>query len=308
MNRIALTCLLTITAALCPAASPDFDSEFFTDFSDSVPSRQKMEIRRTLRHGNEASAIHTMIVVIDYLSQFPDMPQDTKKFATKLAGDWGVGDQNTKRGILILLSLEERELFVAKTSNVDQALADNIRNAILGGRAKAALKANDIGLAMKLAAEATVDVLPTARAAAAAGGNQPTKQVTRTTTTRQYHNNRRRRGGGGGLGAIGGILVFVVVVCMIASLFGNRGGHGYGGSYGGRGGRGGWGGGGFMSGMLTGGMLGWMFSGNRGYGGHGGGGFTETTTTESWGGGGGGGGFDSFGGGNFDGGGSFGDW
>ena len=305
---VLMTALALAAPPMEAAEAPDYDGEFFTSLrAEGIHGRTKVEISKTLRLAAQASRIHPMLVVIDRLSDFPRMPQTIDGFATALAKDWKVGDAETKKGILVLFSISDRKLFVSKTANLDQDVSDAVSKA-MGGKVTDALREGDVTRAMKLAAGAIAETLPDQGSSLGAAGGGKQRTVTRTTRTRTPRGGYSRRGGSG-IGCFGIMIIFMVLSSIIGSFTG-RGGWGggmRGGYYGG--------GGGFFSGMLAGGMLGHMFGGGHGgwgggYGG--GGGFTETTTTESWtdggGGGGGGGFFDSFGGGDFDGGGSFGEW
>lgn len=342
---LGLALLLTVVIpATAQAEIPEYDSEFFTDLTGQVTGKTKMEIRKTLRVGSEASRVHAMLVLVNAMGDYPELPQDILPFATQLANEWKIGDHETHKGILAVFALSDRKFAIAKTSNLDTTVTDGIKAAV-GGRVSDKLKAGDVPKAMLLAAETIADKLPEFERPKSSTAAAPThtKTVTRTTTTRQptVTYAPTRRSSGWGFGWIFGILVIVVIALVIraiirasrhgygpsvggGSIYG--GGPGYGPTYGG-----GWGGGGsFLGGMMAGGALGYLlgdrghggYYGGGGWGGHnsgwGGGGYTETTTTETetWssGGGdggsdwGGGGGFDSFGGGDFDGGGSFGEW
>jgi len=286
---LAAACVL-LAGLSALADVPDYEGEFFTDLSDTLSSRQKVEISRALRVGAQASRIHPMLVVIDQMSDYPDLPQDIGKFATELANSWKIGDHETKKGILALFSLQDRKFFIARTANVEQRVTDSIQKSMMS-RVASSLKSGEVPRAMLLAAQNIAENLPAASSRtsssgkASGGAAAPTKTVTRTTRTRHYTGRSRRyRSGGTTFGSIIGLLFFAIFFMAIFSML-SGGRHGYGRGYG-------------------------------GYHGDYGGDFTETTTTESWteGGGfdsGGGfdvGGFDSFGGGDFDGGGSFGEW
>lgn len=339
---------LTLLAPAHPVAAqgvPDYEGEFFTDLTGKVGARDKVQISRTLRVAAESSHVHPMLCVLNRMADYPDLPQEFQAFGAKLATSWEIGDVDTKQGVLLLFSLEDRKFGAFKTTNVAQGVTDAIQAGVARS-VTSALKSGDVTQAMQRAAQVLAETLPERSGGGSgppptggASGNQP-HTVTKTTTTRRPLDDRPRgggftiprvAGGGAGLGcccwAIGLFFIVTIFFRFIRSLFGGFGGYGRGmggGYYGGGGyGYGGGGGGSFLGGMATGGALGYLLGDRHGGGGYGGGGggYTETTTTESWssGGGGGGGffgggdsggggGFDSFGGGNFDGGGSFGEW
>ena len=64
---------------------PDYQGEFFTDFTKTIPARQRVQISRTLRMASQSSRIHVMLAVINKMADYKQMPQTIGKFATKLA-------------------------------------------------------------------------------------------------------------------------------------------------------------------------------------------------------------------------------
>jgi uncharacterized protein len=336
--------VLVLAAAPARAQVPDYEGEFFTDLTHSVSARQKVEISRTLRVAAESSRVHPMLVVVDRMASYPDLPQNEKDFATRLFEEWKIGDATTKKGVLALFSIGDRKYYIVKSTNVDQSMTDSISDGFKQGTLTA-LRDGNVTKAMTLAAQTMATSLMQSPAPRSVTS---TPVHTFTRTTHDHHvdgqavpwtppSHSYHVGTGGGACCffiIGSFLLLWFFVFVIRSLTGTGGyGPNYGGYYGGGGGYygGGGGGGGFLSGMATGGLLGYLFGsgGSSGYssgwgggwGSGGGGSYTDTTTTETWssgggssdwssGGGGdsGGGGFDSFGGGSTDGGGSGGSW
>lgn len=204
----------------------DYEGEFFTDLTKSIPTRQKVDISRKLRVAAQSSLVHPMLVVIDELATYPQMPQDIQKFAAELANQWQIGDQQTKQGVLVLFSLKDRKFFVAKTSNLPQSVSDAIAGAMMG-RVRDSLQSNDVARAMSLAADVIAEHLSSGRAAA----TSPAKTVTRTTHERRYIDQQRDAGGpiGFGMGLICPFFVLAIFFVVITSIMsGSRRGYGRG--------------------------------------------------------------------------------
>lgn len=302
----SLVCMLVLTlhcvtgratAQESTSGAPDYEGEFFSDLTHSIHARQKVEISRKLRVAAQTSRTHPMLVLISRMNQYPSMPQTIDGFASTLAQQWRIGDQQTKKGVLVLFALLDRKFYVARTGNVQQRVSDAIARGLSGSMVREALGAEENGRAMMLAADVIAEQL-TATAPAASTG--------RGGVSRRYVDRHRRRGGGPSLGGLmcPGFIVLMIIMSVMGMFRGRR--HGYGPGYRGIGyGGGGFGGtGSFLGGMATGGLLGYMFGGggSRLFGGH----HSVSGGDSGW--GGFGGGFDSFGGGGFDGGGSFGEW
>jgi len=310
-----LVFLLSAFAPLPLSAFPDPDSEFFVDLTGQVRGRDKMEIGRALRSACEESRVHAMLVLVNSMADYPDMPQEILAFSNKVGTSWNVGDKTTHKGLVVVFAVKDRKFGAAPTRELNiPNLSDSIRNS-MQGRVVGYLKDGNVSGAMRVAASNIAEQLPAISQGTASGAINPNTRTTTTTTrrvvspgyTRHYNHSSS------GSGWLVGIIFLFVVFFMISSAFSGAS-HGYG-----QGGPGYGGGGGFFSGMLTGGLLGWMFGGHGGWGGgYYGSGYgsgydetTTTTTTDSWSSGSsdsGGGSFDSFGGGGFDGGGSSGEW
>jgi hypothetical protein len=327
--RLALGAGLLLAAALpARAQSPDYEGEFFSDYTHSVPTRTSVEISKTLRVGAQQSRVHPMLVLVNRMSDFPNMPQSVDEFATKLLHDWRVGDVDTHKGVLALFSIGDHKFWVVHTAELDRSVNDAISSSFKGGVTDA-LKAGDVARAMQRAADAIAASLARASSSSSSSSSQPVHTVTTTTHTHTETPSYSRPvsyssgGSGSGMGCVVGLFGFMVIAFVVISLVSALSGasRGYGGGYYGGGYYGGGGGGGFWSGMATGGLLGYLFGnsgsssyysggGSSGWGGwSSGGSSTDTTTTETWSWGGGssdsssssssgGGFFDSFGGGS----------
>ena len=304
------------------AGLPEFENEFFNDFSGSVSNSQKIEISRNLRLASETSQIHAMIVVIKKVADYPGLPQDVHAMALQLARERKVGSQKTRQGLLALFALEDHKFTVAHSTNLSPKLAESIRDTF-NGRVRAKLRDGQTGQALVFASEDFASLLPKAGAAPKAGAPKPAAlgpQTPGTPANRQPFATspdtakpepQKEAGLGWGMWLtiiVGGY----VLISLLGRLFSGGGGSGLGGGSGP-----GWGG--LLGGLLGGGLLGYWLGNssstaseshhdNGGTGGSAGGAASDGGADSSE-----PGGFDSFGGGDFGGdssggGGSDGDW
>jgi hypothetical protein len=299
------------------AGLPEFENEFFNDFSGSVSNSQKIEISRNLRLASETSQIHAMIVVIKKVADYPGLPQDVHAMALQLARERKVGSQKTHQGLLALFALEDRKFTVAHSANLSPKLAESIRDTF-NGRVRAKLRDAQTGQALVFASEDFASLLPKAGAAPKPGASvahAPTSPAHRPAFAGSPDPGKPEPQKEAGLGWGTWIAIIVggyVLISLLGRLFSGGGGGGLGG-----GGAPGWGG--LLGGLLGGGLLGYWLgnsSSNASESHHDGGGTAgaaggsapdgESDSSDS-------GGFDSFGGGDFGGdssggGGSDGDW
>lgn len=283
---------------------PEFENEFFNDFSGTASNAQKIEISRNLRLASEASQIHAMIVVIKKVADYPSLPQEVHAMALQLARERKVGSQKTHQGLLALFALEDRKFTVAHSANLSPKLAESIRDTF-NGRVRAKLRDGQTGQALVFASEDFASLLPKAGATPKAG--TPNAQTSANTAHRSAFTTSTdptkpepQKESGLGWGAwIAIIFGGYVVLSLLGRLFSGGGGLGGGGSPG-------WGG--LLGGLLGGGLLGYWLgnsSSNASESHHNSGNSAPDGGSDSS----DSGGFDSFGGGDFGGGGgSDGDW
>jgi len=281
---------------------PEFENEFFNDYTGTCTPAQKIEITRNLRLGSESSQIHTMIVAIRKMADYPGLPQEALAFASRLAQERKIGSQKTHQGILVLFSFEDKKYAVARSTNLPQSLSDSIREA-LSTRMRTKFRDGQHGQALVYAAEDIASSLPKASvkpnvsSSPASNRGQGTVPAPMATPVPALA-SAPGESSGLGLGSVLLVVVIGVALCSILSrLFSGGGGGGFG-----MGGGGGSGLGGLLGGLLGGGLLGYWLGNSSS---HSGGGFFGSNTdsggssdgsssdsSDS-------GGFDSFGGGDF---------
>lgn len=299
-----LACCSGIVAAVAQQSAgslPEFENEFFNDYSGSVSNSQKIEISRNLRLASEASQIHSMMVVIKRVADYPALPQEVHAMALQLARERKVGSQKTHQALLALFALEDRKFTVVHSSNLSPKLAETIRDAF-NGRVRSKLREGQTGQALVFASEDFASLLPKAAAVSKTGA-----PVSLPPLASQAGQSRPEPAKDSGFGAGTWILLLFggyVLLSLLGRLFSGGGGPGGGGL----------GLGGLLGGLLGGGLLGYWLGNSSSNasdshhtdGGPGGSGSDGGGASS------GSGGFDSFGGGDFggdsDGGGSDGDW
>ena len=171
-------------------------------------------------------------------------------FALRVGEEWGVGDKDEDRGIVVALALEEREIFIATGYGVEGYLPDGRVGRLIDRYAIPSLRQNDYSTALLRISEALA-------AASAAEFGVTLEGI----TARPRRDGPRSTERLSPLRILGG-LIFLAVMAYLAirhpTLFfllllsgmgrgGHRGGFG-GGGFGGGSGFGGFGGGGFGGG------------------------------------------------------------
>lgn len=264
---IAFACLLSCFAGIASAQKPEDlkYTGYVNDFAGVLSAGMRTQLTALCGEVEQKTQAQIAVVTIKTTNGTP-----IEEFANTLFQKWGIGPKDSKRGVLILLAVDDHKDRFETGYSLEPILPDG-KTGGFGREAVPLLRSGNYDAAVYLMTRRVADVIAQDRGVTLSGGFR-------------LPSRRAPRGGNG----IVGMLVVLGVLLFFGSLF-NRMGPGSG--YTRRRGGGGWWIGPFIGGGMGGG--GW---GGGGWGG--GGGF----------GGGGGGGFGGFGGGSSGGGGSTGSW
>ncbi|AHM61203.1 hypothetical protein D770_14745 [Flammeovirgaceae bacterium 311] len=238
------------------------------DLANTMSSSQRQQLERKLRNYNDTASTAIVVATIQSTGAY-----EIADYATSLGHAWGVGRSDVDNGLLILVALKDRQVWIATGYGVEGAIPDAIAKRVVEQIIKPRFRQNDYYGGLDEATSALMSY--------AAG------EYSDLATGPQRERRTRTQEEGSPIGLFMALffLIFFIILPMRAArraqrrhLTGKRSGGGCMGPLG-------------MA-ILMGSM------GRRGGGGFGGGGF----------GGGGGGGFGGFGGGGFGGGGAGGSW
>lgn len=218
------------------------------DFAGFLTSDEAGTLERKLVAYNDSTSTQITIVGITSLDG-----ADKAQYATELGEKWGVGGKANDNGVVILISKEDRQVFIATGRGVEQYLPDAICKRIVTNKIIPYFKQGDFYGGLNAATD---------------------EMIARLSGT--FVNDEPRQSGKRGIPLWVIILVIIFVFIVLPMLFGGGGGGGttFGGrgyrSYGGFGGFGGFGGGSWGGGGSSGGGFGGFGGGSFGGGGSGG--------------------------------------
>lgn len=128
INRSKLLCcvvsLLIFTLALCPAAFaksvPNHTKEFYVnDFANVLSQETENEIQtHAVSLANETTA-QVCVLTIDSLDG-----EDISEYSVEVFREWGIGNAEANNGVLILLSVDDREMWITTGYGVEGTLTD----------------------------------------------------------------------------------------------------------------------------------------------------------------------------------------
>lgn len=128
---------------------------YVNDFAGVIDSEDKSRLDLICKDLDQKKEIQMDIVTIDSLDGQP-----IKGFATQLANLWGVGHRGTNRGLLILLSVKDRQFRIAVGVGLESVLPDDEADR-LGPEIVPMLKKDDYGKALlQLAKSIQLEIAP----------------------------------------------------------------------------------------------------------------------------------------------------
>ncbi len=127
---VSLICALSFIFGLTAAAKPDYPNptnEFFVnDFADCITEQGETEIFSKAENLYNACKAQVVVVTVDSLDGY-----EIEDYSIGLAREWGIGERDEDSGILLLLSVSDREVRIEVGSGLEGALPDSKTGRIL---------------------------------------------------------------------------------------------------------------------------------------------------------------------------------
>lgn len=233
-----------------PTATERF---FVNDFADVIDAVDEDTIYSKGVALNEATTAQVVVVTVDNLQNEP-----IEEYALNLGREWGVGTAEDDNGIVILLSVEDREVYIAVGYGLEGALPDSKTGRILDTYGMSYFSADNFSLGLSSVYGAIVNEVYIEYGLASEEGYTPISQIP------EYE----LPNSGEALRVGISWLILIVIIALYIAVFGRRGGIFF---FGGPGGFGGFHGGGFHGGgsFRGGGGFGGFRGGGGGFGGGG---------------------------------------
>jgi uncharacterized protein len=219
------------------------------DYTKTLTNQQREALEQKLVAYDDSTSSQIAIVIVNDLGGYEPV-----EYAVALGRKWGVGGKEFNNGVIILVSKETRDVFIAPGYGLEGAIPDITAKSIVDNALLPNFKQGNFYRGLD---EATDDIIK-----AAAGEYKAP----------QGYGKRKEKAKG-----IAGAIIIILIILFV--IIGRRGGRGGGGMASRRGYRefdAGWIIGSILSGMSRGGGSGgggWSGGGGGGFGGFGGGGF-----------------------------------
>ncbi|GLB47676.1 TPM domain-containing protein [Neptunitalea lumnitzerae] len=228
------------------------------DYADILQPREENALKNKLLRYADTTSTQIVIVTIKSLKG-----ENIGLLTPKWAQEWGIGQKGKDNGILILLSEQDREIWISPGYEAEQKLTAGINGEIIRNYILPQFKRGDYYAGLNNGTDAIFKVLNGTFVNDNPRGNVPPQKYIGLIFAIIFIIiilllNRRNRGGGGGNGGRrSSTLTDIIILSSLGRGFGSGGGYsGGGGGFGGGGFGGGFGGGGFGGGFGGGGFSG----------------------------------------------------
>ncbi len=154
---ISIAAVLSLMLCLCGCEQkekyPEPTEQFFVnDFANVIDDARESEFVAKAAALDKATTAQVVIATVEDLGG--DEPYE---YATELGRKWGVGNEESDNGIVILLSRDDREIFVAVGYGLEGALPDSKTGRIIDVYGLSYLKNDDFSTGLINIGEAIIN-------------------------------------------------------------------------------------------------------------------------------------------------------
>ena len=119
MKRLLLLIALSLSALFCRAQFPAFSNRLVNDYADVLSNDEERTMENRLRGYYDTTSNCIIVVIINDLAGY-----EAADYAQRLGEKWGVGTGKYSNGLVILLSPEGHEVFIATGYGLEGVLPD----------------------------------------------------------------------------------------------------------------------------------------------------------------------------------------
>jgi uncharacterized protein len=151
MKNLLFLFLLAIPFGSFSQEFPAKSNRLVNDYSGTISGADVKGLEELLVSYERESSVQIAIVVMKTLEGYP-----IDDYAFQLGEKWGIGSGETNNGALILVSMEEREMWIATGYGLEATLTDAMSKRIIENEMKPRFRNNDYAGGLAAAAEAII--------------------------------------------------------------------------------------------------------------------------------------------------------
>lgn len=109
---------------------PAFQDSYVNDYGDVLTATEATQVREQLEQFRTRTGIHTVLLTINSIQDYPTGNTALEPFATQLFNTWGIGDAARNDGILLLVAPGDRQVRIELGRGYDSRY-DRVAQAII---------------------------------------------------------------------------------------------------------------------------------------------------------------------------------
>ncbi len=98
---------------------PERSSTIVTDYTNTLSSQEQQSLERKLVVFNDSTSSQVAVVIMGSVGNY-----DISEYAIQLYNKWGIGQKEKNNGVLILVSKEDRKVFITTGYGMEGVLPD----------------------------------------------------------------------------------------------------------------------------------------------------------------------------------------
>ena len=119
MKRLLFLFSLLLAASFCRAQLPEFTNRLVNDYADVLDADDERALEADLRHYYDTTSNCFIIIVTNELGDY-----EISDYAQRVGEKWGVGNEKYSNGLVIVVSPEAHEVFIATGYGLEGVLPD----------------------------------------------------------------------------------------------------------------------------------------------------------------------------------------
>lgn len=126
MKRLVAIFLLIIPLFSLGQAFPEKPNQLVNDYAGVLSSQERNDLENLVIRYDQETSVQIAVVIMSTLDGYP-----ISDYAFELGEKWGVGQANTDNGAMVLVSIDERKIWIATGYGLEATLPDALVKRII---------------------------------------------------------------------------------------------------------------------------------------------------------------------------------
>jgi uncharacterized protein len=172
MRLLAFIWLLAIPLATQAQNFPKKSNRLVNDYTNTLSSSQIQNLEQKLVQYDNETSIQIAIVIIKSLGGY-----EISDYAFELGEKWGIGSGDSDNGALVLVSMEDRKMWIATGYGLEATVTDALCKRIIENEMKPRFRNGDFAGGLEAASDAIILASKVEYAGKGNGGGGGNKQA-----------------------------------------------------------------------------------------------------------------------------------